>query len=175
MEARGGRQALSHRSDGVLRPSELSASLPSPERLAEGPVVVVECIERIPCNPCVGACAKGAITMQGDINEPPVVDFDRCDGCGICISACPGLAVFVVDASRPDGKATVMMPHEFVPLPAVGDTVTALDREGNAVCDAVVTRVLSAKALDRTPIVTLEVPAEHAMAVRHFRRRTASA
>jgi len=68
-----------------------------------------------------------------------------------------------------------MMPHEFVPLPSVGETVTALDREGNAVCDAVVKRVLTAKALDRTPIVTLEVPAEHAMTVRHFRRRAARA
>jgi Fe-S-cluster-containing hydrogenase component 2 len=166
---------MSHRSDGVLRPSELSGSLPPPERLARGPVVVVECVERIPCDPCVGACAKGAITMPGDINEPPVVDFDRCDGCGICISACPGLAVFVVDASRGDGKALVMMPHEFLPLPAVGETVTALDRAGNVVGDAVVKRVLAAKALDRTPIVTLEVSAEHAMTARHFRRRTTGA
>ncbi len=172
MEARGG-SPLSHRTDGILRPAELAASQPPPERLARGPVVVIECVERIPCDPCVAACAKGAISMKGDINEPPRVDFEKCDGCGICISACPGLAVFVVDASRSDGKATVMMPHEFRPLPAVGETVTALDREGNAVCDASVTRVLSAKALDRTPIVSLEVPKEHAMAVRHFVRKAA--
>jgi len=162
---------MSHRADGVLKAAELAGVLPSPERLARGPVVVVECVERIPCNPCVAACAKGPITMEGDINAPPRVDAERCDGCGVCISACPGLAIFIVDGSRGDGRASVMMPHEFRPLPKVGETVTALDREGREVCDAVVTRVLSAKALDRTPIVTLDVPAEHAMTARHFRRK----
>jgi Fe-S-cluster-containing hydrogenase component 2 len=170
MEA-GGATPVSHRSDGVLRPSELAACTPSEDRLARGPVVLVECVERIPCDPCVAACAKGAISMEGDINEPPRVDFEKCDGCGICISACPGLAVFVVDASRNDGKATVMMPHEFRPLPKVGEIVAALDREGSAVCDARVARVLAGKALDRTPIVSIEVPKEHAMTVRHFLRK----
>lgn len=164
---------MSHRSDGVLRPNELAGCVPSEERLARGPVVVVECVERIPCDPCVAACAKGAISKPGGLNDPPIVDFDACDGCGICLSACPGLSVFAVDASRKDGKATVMLPYEFLPLPAVGDEVTALDREGEAVCGARVTRVLSSKALDRTPIVSIEVPREHAMTVRHFRRKGA--
>lgn len=134
---------------------------------------MVECVESIPCDPCVAACAKGAIAMEGGLNAPPTVDADRCDGCGVCIAACPGLAIFVVDASRKDGKATVMLPYEFLPLPAVGEEVTALDRAGEPVCGGRVTRVLSAKALDRTPIVSIEIPREHAATVRHFRRRAA--
>jgi len=164
---------VDHRRDGILRLEEMRGQLPDPARLARGPVVVVECVENIPCNPCVAACAKGAITIEGDINDTPSVDFEVCDGCVVCISACPGLSIFVVDASGEGDTGTVSLPYEFRPLPEVGETVTALDREGSAVGDARVTRVLSSKALDRTPIVTIEVPRSETMNVRHFTRKDA--
>ncbi len=156
------------RRDGVLRENEMGTIVPSAERLASGPVVIVECVENIPCNPCVAACPKGAITIRGDINDTPVVDFETCDGCAVCISACPGLAIFAVDATG--DPARVSLPYEYRPLPEVGEVVTTLDREGAESGEGKVVRVLSAKALDRTPIVTLEVPRDLAMRVRHFRR-----
>ena len=113
------------------------------------------------------------ITIEGDINGIPVVDFETCDGCGVCLSACPGLAIFGVDLSGESETATVRVPYEFLPLPEAGETVVTLDREGNVVGEARVARVLDAKALDRTPIVSLEVPREKAMEVRHFRRKDA--
>lgn len=164
---------MDHRRDGVLGPDEIASVSPSDERLRRRPIVVVECVERIPCDPCVTACSKGAIRIEGDLNGPPVVDQDACDGCGICVSACPGLAIFVVDASREGDRATVMVPHEFRPLPSVGEIVTALDRAGREIGEARIARVLSSRALDRTPIVSLDVPKEQAMAVRSFRRRGA--
>jgi len=162
---------MTHRCDGVLDRASLESVLPSGERLERGPVVVVECVERIPCNPCVAACAKGAISMEGGLNEPPSVDHEACDGCGICISACPGLAIFVVDVSREGDVATVMLPYEFRPLPEPGEGVAALDRCGEEVAEGTVLRVLDSKALDRTPIIALEVPKSLAMDVRHLRRR----
>ncbi len=162
---------VTHRTDGVLRPEQLEKLAPTAERLARGPVAVIECVERIPCNPCVGACPKGAITIEGGMNETPAIDVDICDGCGLCLSACPGLAIFAVDASREGDAGLVSLPYEFRPLPSVGDAVVALDRSGGDVCDAVVVRVLDSKAFDRTPIVTLEVPKDLVMSVRHFRRR----
>lgn len=72
--------------------------------------------------------------------------------------------------SGDDGAGTVSLPYEFLPLPSVGDEVVTLDREGAPVGHARVRRVLSSKALDRTPIVTLELPKGDAMIVRHFRR-----
>ena len=162
---------MSRRRDGVIDSHEMTGVLPSEERLAAGPVVVIECVENIPCNPCVDACPRGAITMEEDINQTPDVDVAKCNGCGLCISACPGLAIFVIDASRDDGTATISLPYEYVPLPTTGETVAALDREGNVVCNATVVRVLSPRAFDRTPVVSLTVPMEHAGTVRHLRRK----
>jgi Fe-S-cluster-containing hydrogenase component 2 len=143
--------------------------VPPPERLKRGPVIVIECVENIPCNPCVDACPKGVIHIDGDMNGTPVCDFETCDGCGVCVSACPGLAIFVLDMSLEGDDATVSIPYEYLPLPSVGDTVVTLSREGKDVGRGTVKRVLNSKALDRTPIVTLTVPKDEAMRVRHFR------
>jgi Fe-S-cluster-containing hydrogenase component 2 len=162
---------VNHRQNGILRDEELKRLLPPAARLAAGPVVVIECVENIPCNPCVQACPKGAIIIEGDINNTPTVDYDKCNGCGLCISACPGLAIFVVDAGRTDAVGIVVLPYEYLPLPEKGEIVSALDREGNTVCDARVVRVADAKALDRTPLVSIEIPQDKVMIVRHFKRK----
>ncbi len=162
---------VAYRNDGVLRSDDLGDLFPTQERLRSGPVVIIECVENIPCDPCVAACPKGAIRIDGDINGVPVVNFETCDGCGVCLSACPGLAIFGVDMSGDGATAVVRIPYEYLPLPEAGEEVIALDREGSEVGEARVTRVLNTKALDRTPIVSLEVPGETAMAVRHFRRK----
>jgi len=159
-----------YRSDGALRPEDLLGRLPSDERLSRGPAVIIECVEHIPCNPCVAACPRDAISIDGDINGTPSVDYEKCNGCGLCLSACPGLAIFAVDASEDGDVATVMVPYEYRPLPEVGERVTAVDRCGEAVGPAVVVRVMNSKALDRTPIVSLEVPKDKVMDVRHFVR-----
>ena len=117
---------MSHRSDGILEPGQIAPLAPPANRLQAGPVAIIECIENIPCNPCVGACPKGAIGIEGDMNGTPAVDFEICDGCGLCISACPGLAIFVVNLGSGGDAATVSLPYEYLPLPSAGDTVVTL-------------------------------------------------
>jgi len=152
---------------------DVLASIP-PERLARGPVAVIECLERIPCNPCVEACPQGAISMPGSINELPQLDTEACTGCGLCISGCPGLAIFLVDATHAPGEALVSLPYEFLPLPEKGDEVAALDREGQERGLARVVRVRKTRKMDRTAVVSLAVPVELVMEVRGFKARDKS-
>jgi len=96
---------------------------PPQEQLAGRRLAVVECGHEIPCNPCETSCARGALTVGETITSLPVLDAERCDGCGSCMADCPGLAIFVVDLTRGDGRAEVWLPHEFLPVPAPGAVV----------------------------------------------------
>jgi len=129
-------------------------------------LAVVECGHAIPCDPCQWACPTGAITIGDDITALPVLDPARCDGCGTCQPVCPGLAIFLVDMRRDDGRAEVWLPHEFLPVPQKGETVLVRDRAGTVVGEGEVRRVRRGARLDRTTIVHVLVPEELAMVAR---------
>ncbi|NLA95740.1 MAG: 4Fe-4S binding protein [Clostridiaceae bacterium] len=154
---------------GIVTDDLLESVLPSPGRRARGPYAIIECFQEIPCNPCTISCPFGAILPMGDINDLPELVPDLCTGCGICAGVCPGLAIFIVDESIGDGRAAISIPYEFVPLPAKGDTVSAVDRAGNHVTDATVTRVSGVKKKG-TPLVTLSVPLDLVHQIRFFQQ-----
>jgi Fe-S-cluster-containing hydrogenase component 2/bacterioferritin-associated ferredoxin len=154
---------------GFAAPEELSPVTPPKERRARGPVVMVECLQKIPCNPCATACARGAIERREDINELPAVNWEKCNGCGVCISKCPGLAIFVVDETYSESEALVKLPYEFLPLPKEGDYVTGIDRSGRPACQARVVKVQNGKAQDKTPVISVAVPKNMALTVRSIR------
>jgi len=154
---------------GVPTEQDLARVIPPPERLAKGPVVVIECFQRIPCNPCYTACKQGAIQEFADLNDLPVIDYDRCNGCGLCISKCPGRAIFVVDLTYSPDVALVKMPYEFLPVPEKGAQVDLLDREGKPVGRGRVERVQNAAGMDRTLVVWVAVPRELSWQVRNIR------
>lgn len=153
---------------GIPTEEQVKDVTPSKERLSRGPVAIIECFQEIPCNPCYTSCSTGAIKELVDINEKPEVDFDKCNGCGICISNCPGLAIFVVDESYSEDKALIKLPYEFLPLPEKGDMVKALDRGGQVVGQAEVVKVVNSKAQDRTPVIWIAVDKELSMRVRNI-------
>jgi len=155
--------------DGIPTKVDLKQVFPSGKRLAKGPVAVVECFQEIPCNPCVKACRKGAITMPKDINDIPLIDFNLCNGCGICLSFCPGLAIFVVDKTYSINLALVKLPYEYVPVPQAGQYVTALNRAGEDVGSFEVIKVTSGGKKNMTYTISLAVPQELAMEVRDIR------
>lgn len=135
---------------------------------------VIECTQNIPCNPCQSACRRGCIKVGKRIAELPKLDTAKpCIGCGMCLAACSGQAIFLIDDSADDGSATVTLPYEFLPLPAPGTTGEALDRGGTPVCEAEVVAVKSLPAYDDTHLVTMKVPADMAMTARFFRAREA--
>lgn len=143
---------------------------PDEERFAKGPVAVVECVQQIPCNPCESACPFHAIQIGQPITNTPQVDRDKCIGCSMCVAACPGLAIFLVDKTYSETEATVSFPFEYDPLPEKGQEVDALSRAGEYVCKGHVVKVMNPKKNDHTPVVTLAIPKEYADTVRTMRR-----
>lgn len=140
--------------------------VPSPERFAQGPVAIFECFQRIPCNPCADACPRGAITVQ-EINDCPTVDMERCNGCGLCMTQCPGLSIFVIDYTYGKDKALIKIPYEFFPLPQADEWVDALGRQGECIGIGQVIRVQQSP--NKTSIIWLSIPQELAMDVRNIR------
>lgn len=152
---------------GIPTAEDLKKIIPDKERLARGPVVIIECFQRIPCNPCAISCKVGAIKPFEDINDLPEVDFEKCTGCGICISGCPGLAIFVIDESYSKEEALIKLPYELLPLPENGEYVYALDRTGKVVKKVKVVKVQKIK--NKTHIVSLAVPKSMSMEIRSIK------
>lgn len=137
---------------------------------------VIECTQNIPCNPCQDSCPRKCIVVGSKITALPVFDEERdCSGCGLCVSACSGQAIFLIDEEYEPGYSLITMPYEFLPLPEPGDRGTGLDRSGEEVCGAEVVEVKSKKAYDNTSLVTIKVPTDMVMRARFFRRQEAGA
>ena len=145
---------------GILSIEDLI--LPNKEELKKG-VAVIECIQEIPCDPCVVICPVSAISMK-DINALPKIDYNKCTGCKRCVGICPGLAIFVIKLKK--NKALITLPYEFLPIPQVGDIVKALDREGKFRGKA---KIVKVNTSNKTTVVTIEVKKDLAMKVRNIK------
>lgn len=133
---------------------------------------VIECTQNIPCNPCQDACPKKCIRIGEKITSLPAVDTEHsCIGCGMCVASCSGQAIFLVNEDYEPGYASVMLPYEFLPLPVKGEKGIALDRSGTPVGEAEVVEVRSAKAFDRTNLLTIKVPVSLAMKARFYKQK----
>ena len=140
---------------------------PSAERIKKGTVACIECAQEIPCNPCEEACPYGAITVGKPITNLPILDEDKCIGCGTCIAACPGLAIFMVNGAK--DQAEISFPYEYYPLPTKGGTAQCVDRAGNVIVDGKVLRVLKSPKFDATAVITVQVPMEYINIVRSIK------
>lgn len=155
---------------GYITAEELKG-FPAASYEADGPHPVIECTQNIPCNPCRDVCPAGLIHVAEDITRIPEIDYSKkCTNCGMCVTNCPGQAIFIVDNDYEPGFATVSLPYEFLPYPEKGDKGKALDRSGAPVCDAEIVSVRTARAMDNTAFLTMKVPAEFADTARFFRK-----
>ncbi|WP_281679587.1 4Fe-4S binding protein [Synergistes jonesii] len=157
---------------GYLSPEEVRRlpALPTWERICQGPVAVIECVQDIPCDPCTTTCKFSAITIDDDITDLPKLDASKCTGCGSCVFGCPGLAIFIVDGSPEGQLGKVSFPHEYLPLPTAGQRVQVVNRAGEVICEGNVEKVLSTKASDKTPVIQVWVPKDLLMEARGIKR-----
>jgi NADPH-dependent 2,4-dienoyl-CoA reductase/sulfur reductase-like enzyme/Fe-S-cluster-containing hydrogenase component 2 len=132
---------------------------------------VIECSQNIPCNPCQDACHKNCIRIGEKITSLPVVNEEAtCVGCGMCVAACSGQSIFLINEDYEDGYTAVTIPYEFLPLPEKGMKGIALDRSGQKACEAEVVEVKALKAFDKTNLLTIKVPKEMGMKARFFKQ-----
>jgi NADPH-dependent 2,4-dienoyl-CoA reductase/sulfur reductase-like enzyme/NAD-dependent dihydropyrimidine dehydrogenase PreA subunit/bacterioferritin-associated ferredoxin len=127
----------------------------------EGIFPVFHCSQEIPCNPCISVCPQEGITIDGDSLMGLPRFEGTCTGCSKCVLICPGLAVTLVDFRKEDpGFASVTVPLELLPDGfREGDTIPALDGEGNFLADGVILKVGRQGAADRTLLLKIRVPA----------------
>lgn len=156
-------------STGIPSLEQIEAIVPSKVRREKGPFVVIECFQEIPCDPCYHSCRFGVICEFATINDIPKVDWDKCTGCGICVAACPGLAIFVVDETFSDTECLVALPYEFLPLPEKGEKVSLLSRSGAELATGEVHRVVPGRKPAGTTVVWVRAPKELSMEVRNIR------
>lgn len=139
-------------------------------RKRKGPVAHIECLQCIPCDPCAASCPTGAISMGGAIINRPVLDEEKCIGCGMCLRKCSGLAISLIDLSSQPGKAIVELPYEYLPLPRKGDEVVAVDGQGRAVCSAQVLTSGHRPGDGSTAAVSIIFPTEYVQKVKSIKR-----
>lgn len=142
--------------EGIPTSEQVLSKFPDISYLVK-PKAIIECYENIPCNPCSTSCPVKAIYIGENINNIPVVDFDKCTGCGICAYSCPGLSIIVCKVSNE--KAHFKIPYEFLPAPNKGEVWDAVDRSGKVIGEAIIEKVDNRPSQDKTLLVHVEVDA----------------
>lgn len=132
--------------------------------------LIIECPEDIPCNPCEDACPQGAITVGHPITSLPVLDPAKCNGCGVCIAACPGQAIFVVKAETTKNTALVGVPYEMLPPIRTKEEVGLLGSDGTEIGSGQVERVAHPPAFEQTVVIYVRCPTAIAHRVRAVRK-----
>lgn len=110
-------------------------AMPSPERAASAPFVIMDCLYGFACNPCSFSCRQGAI-VKSSTSTVPRIDYAKCIGCMQCVYQCPGLAIFGYDTAA--GK--LFLPIEYAVTE--GAEAFLVDDNGRKVGEGVIEKIM---------------------------------
>jgi len=164
-----------YRTAEILRSKPGPTSEEQPPAGETGVLPIFHCTQEIPCNPCTAVCPQGIIHIdEADIRKIPTLIAEEvgkaCIGCEKCVTICPGLAITLVDYRPEPDYAIVTIAYEFLrDSIQVGDIVTVLDAEGQALGNVEVVKIRAAKALDHTLTVKVRAPKEYAKRIAGIR------
>ena len=93
---------------GVPNEAELknAPGIPAADSIGAGGTAFIECLQTIACNPCEANCPTGAISIGAQISNRPVLDTNKCVGCGRCLQKCP-VQLNIVKVAKALEKAEV--------------------------------------------------------------------
>lgn len=150
---------------GILTDEDLKEAIPREEHLREGIAVIIECMDGMVCDACKETCSAGAIAKS--LDEPPLLDFAKCNGCLDCMGICPGLAIFAADLSSTGDNGLLTVPYELLPLPLNGERVVMLNRAGK---ELGLGEVVKVRSVNGTKLVTISCEKRIVLEARNFRR-----
>ncbi|MBF0314045.1 MAG: FAD-dependent oxidoreductase [Oligoflexia bacterium] len=124
--------------------------------------VLISCTQDIPCNPCESSCHLGAISIGDKINQQPSVNFNLCKGCGLCVPACPGRAIRILQYNYSDTHSALTLPFEFLPYPQEGHLIDLYNAQGQVITKGSVHKLQKPKQKTDCGTITVLVEKQHA-------------
>jgi len=88
-------------------------------------VALIECVEEIPCNPCAVVCRLDGIEKES-LCSPPIVDWEKCTGCTLCVAVCPGLSIYEGQAHGQVRSSRRRRQHSDANLPGQGRCIPTM-------------------------------------------------
>lgn len=147
---------------------------PRPVELGPRFQPILHCTEEIPCNPCTSVCPQEAILLEQDQGSIMDVPFyaGGCNGCRMCVAACPGLAI-VLARALDETHAEMILPHEFLPSFKAGDLIELTGVEGELIEQGEVLGISPNKKY-RTSLVRIRVSLQNAHRIAGIRVQDAT-